>query len=87
MTPTPNRWADLRPRMLSAAVMASVGAVEIWVGGWTFSVLIILLIALMLWELGAMTRPPAVQRASRMPQTRNAAALGILGGFCLAISL
>lgn len=87
MTTTPNRWADLRPRMLSAAVMASVGAVEIWAGGWTFSLLIILLIALMLWELGAMTRPPATQRASRMPQTRNAAAMGVLGGVCLAISL
>jgi len=87
MTAAPNRWADLRPRMLSAAVMASVGAVEIWAGGWTFSVMVILLTACMLWELGAMTRPPAMLRASRMPQTRNAAFMGVLGGVCLAVTL
>lgn len=87
MTPPSNRWADLRPRMLSAAVMASVGVVEIWAGGWTFSVMVVLLTACMLWELGAMTRPPAVERASRMPQTRNAAAMGVLGGVCLALAL
>lgn len=88
MTAPSNRWADLRPRMISALVMAIVGAVEIWLGGLTFSILVILLTALMLWELGAMTEPGAASRApSRTPQGRLALALGVLGGVCLTIAL
>lgn len=90
MTPHPNRWADLRPRMLSAAVMASIGAVEIWLGGPTFSILVVVLTALMLWELASMTRPlvPArMDRPSRAPQGRTALALALLGGVCLALTL
>jgi phosphatidate cytidylyltransferase len=85
-----NRWADLRPRMISAGVMAGVGAVEIWLGGWTFSLLVILLTALMLWELGAMTRPEAAtrnDRPSRAPQGRSAGVLGLVGAICLSLSL
>jgi phosphatidate cytidylyltransferase len=76
--------------MLSAAVMVSVGAVEIWLGGPTFSILVVVLTALMLWELAAMTRPdvPArVDRPSRAPQGRTALALALLGGGCLALTL
>jgi phosphatidate cytidylyltransferase len=76
--------------MLSAAVMAAVGAVEIWLGGWTFSALVVVLTALMLWELGAMTRPAgalALDRPSRAPQGRSSASLGLLGGLCLAVTL
>ncbi len=72
-----NRWADLRPRVISALVMASVGAVEIWLGGWTFSALVVVLTALMLWELAAMTQPLA----------RNALIMGALGGLCLGVTL
>jgi phosphatidate cytidylyltransferase len=91
-TSTSSRWADLRPRMLSALVMASVGAVEIWLGGWTFSALVVALTSLMLWELGAMTRPAPLadmrsQRPRRAPQGRSAAVLGLLGGACLIITL
>jgi phosphatidate cytidylyltransferase len=91
-TSTSSRWADLRPRMLSALVMASVGAVEIWLGGWTFSALVVALTSLMLWELGAMTRPAPLadmrsQRPRRAPQGRSAAVLGLVGGACLIITL
>ena len=34
VTPAANRWADLKPRLLSALVMIGIGAVEIWLGGW-----------------------------------------------------
>lgn len=54
----PDRWTDLRPRLLSAAVMLAVGAVEIWLGGWPFLVLVGALISLMIWELAAMTGRP-----------------------------
>ena len=49
------RWHDLRKRLLSAAVMMAVGAVEIWLGGWTFLVLVMALTAAMVWDLAAMT--------------------------------
>ena len=35
--------------------MVAVGAVEIWLGGWTFLVLVMALTAAMIWELAAMT--------------------------------
>lgn len=78
MSVTSTRWADLRPRMLSAAVMAVVGAVGIWAGGWVFSALVIILTALMLWELATMTRPDGALVAL---------ALAVLGGVCLAVTL
>lgn len=90
MTSSASRWSDLRPRMLSAAVMVAIGAVEIWAGGWTFSVLVVVLTGLMLWELASMTRPEVagrVDRPSRAPQGRMALALGVLGGVCLAFTL
>ena len=49
------RWADLGPRVLSAAVMLAVGAVEIWLGGWPFLILVMSLTSAMIWELAAMT--------------------------------
>lgn len=52
-----NRWIDLKPRVLSAAVMLAVGAVEIWLGGWWFLILITLLTSVMIWELARMTAP------------------------------
>ena len=59
MTDTAPRWADLRPRVLSAAVMLTVGAVEIWLGGPSFTVLVLALTGAMLWELARMTAPQA----------------------------
>lgn len=54
------RWDDLRPRVVSAIVMTTVGAAEIWLGGPSFAVLVILLTAGMIWELASITAP--VQR-------------------------
>ena len=56
----PGRWADLRPRVVSAIVMVAVGAAEIWLGGPSFAVLVVLLTGGMIWELATMTAP--VQR-------------------------
>lgn len=51
-----DRWADLRPRVVSAAVMLVLGAVAIWRGGALFAELAVLCTALMTWELARMTR-------------------------------
>lgn len=55
MKPKSDRWVDLKPRVLSAAVMLAVGAVEIWLGGWWFLILITLLTSVMIWELARLT--------------------------------
>lgn len=60
MTPAPpGRWADLRPRVLSGAVMVAVGALAIWDGGAVFAALVLVVCAGMIWELSCMTRPGA----------------------------
>ncbi|MGV8954779.1 MAG: phosphatidate cytidylyltransferase [Cypionkella sp.] len=74
MTPPVNRWADLRPRLLSAAVMMSIGAVEIWLGGWWFLILMTLLTAAMIWELARLTQ---------VGQPRLALAIATLAAVCL----
>lgn len=66
-----NRWGDLRTRIISAAAMLAVGAAEIWLGGPTFRVLVMVLCAVMFWELARMTAPAVTERV-------NAAGLGIL---------
>ncbi|MES2664869.1 MAG: phosphatidate cytidylyltransferase [Pseudomonadota bacterium] len=55
MSLAPGRWGDLRPRVLSAIVMIAVGALEIWLGGASFSALVIALTAVMIWELATIT--------------------------------
>ncbi len=55
------KWADLRTRILSATVMVAVGALEIWLGGTAFAALVVLLTAVMIWELAAMTAPARKQ--------------------------
>lgn len=56
-TTRPDRWADLRTRLLSAAVLILIGSAAIWFGGPAFGVLVLLLSAAMIWELALMTRP------------------------------
>ena len=51
----PGRWADLSKRLISAALMLTVGAVAIWLGGVPFMALVILLSAVMMWELATIT--------------------------------
>ncbi len=62
-TAAPGRWGDLQPRLISAGVMLAVGAVEIWLGGISFLVLITALTAIMIWELAVMTAPAAKVQA------------------------
>jgi phosphatidate cytidylyltransferase len=73
MKPT-DRWADLRPRVISAAVMLAVGAIEIWLGGWWFLILMTLLTAAMIWELARLTAPS---------QPQVALAIAVLAAVCL----
>jgi len=54
MTAQSPRWADLAPRVISAVVLVLVCAVEIWLGGIWFQVLIAVVCALGVWELARM---------------------------------
>jgi phosphatidate cytidylyltransferase len=51
------RWEDLRKRVVSAVVLVAVGGAEIWLGGPSFAVLVVLLTGAMVWELAKMTAP------------------------------
>jgi phosphatidate cytidylyltransferase len=51
------RWADLRKRIVSAVVLIAICGAEIWLGGPSFAILVILLTAAMVWELCTMTAP------------------------------
>jgi phosphatidate cytidylyltransferase len=72
------RWNDLRPRVVSAIVMISVGAAEIWLGGPSFAVLVVLLTAGMIWELAAITAPVQKNRPLLMAGIAAAALSGAL---------
>lgn len=51
------KWADLRPRILSALAMAVVGTAAVWAGGMWFTALCVCAAGLMVWELAAMIQP------------------------------
>jgi phosphatidate cytidylyltransferase len=68
------QWGDLKPRVISAAVMLAVGAVEIWLGGWWFLILITLLTAVMIWELARLSQPA---------EPRMALAIAALAALCM----
>lgn len=51
-----DRWADLGPRVLSAAVLLVLGGLAIWLGGAWFAGLAVIAATLMMWELSRMTR-------------------------------
>ena len=48
------RWGDLAPRIMTAAIMLTVGVIEVWLGGWAFVLGVALLAAVMTWELARM---------------------------------
>lgn len=54
-------WADLLPRTLSAIVMAIVGLVAVYLGGFVFTALILSCLVAMLWELSRMAVPALKQ--------------------------
>ncbi|MDD8023717.1 MAG: phosphatidate cytidylyltransferase [Paracoccaceae bacterium] len=51
------RWTDLRDRVLSGLAMLAVGVGAIWWGGLFFAEVAVIVTALMIWELAAMTAP------------------------------
>ncbi|WP_424833713.1 phosphatidate cytidylyltransferase [Ruegeria sp.] len=71
------RWSDLTTRVLSAAVLVLIGAVEVWLGGLWFEAFIAAACGLMTWELVRMIDPQ-----------RNGVAiqLGILTGVAVVLS-
>lgn len=71
-------WGDLRPRVLSAAVMLGIGGVEVWLGGAPFALLVVALTGGMMWELARMTAGP---------QRDLSVLLGVLAAAMLALNL
>ncbi len=57
MTGAIARWGDLRKRIVSAAVLIAICGAEIWLGGASFAVLVIILTGAMVWELATITAP------------------------------
>jgi phosphatidate cytidylyltransferase len=48
------RFADLAPRLLTAAFLLAIGGAAVWFGGLAFSLLIAACTGIMLWELATM---------------------------------
>ncbi|WP_457645474.1 phosphatidate cytidylyltransferase [Profundibacter sp.] len=57
-----SKWDDLKPRVLSAIVMALVAGGAVWAGGYWFIALIAISSGLMSWELTRMLVPDQVER-------------------------
>lgn len=75
MTKTASRWDDLGPRLGVGAIIAAVGLIAIWQGGYVFLALTVLISAVMVWELVRMLDPDA-----------PAVMIGAVAGFALAIA-
>lgn len=67
-------WGDLRKRVISAVFMLVVGIGEIWLGGTSFTVMVMVLTGAMFWELANMTAPG---------KQRTPLAVGAFAGACL----
>jgi phosphatidate cytidylyltransferase len=81
-----DRWGDLRKRLVSACVLLTVGAAEIWLGGPTFTVFVLLLIAVMIWELATITAPEPKERTNAFGLA-FLGALGLLAATVLSVDL
>lgn len=53
----PSNWDDLSVRMSSAAVMVVIGALDVYLGGAWFQMLVVFATAVMIWELWMMVSP------------------------------
>lgn len=71
-------WNDLIPRLLSGVVMLGLGTLAIWAGGLGFRALVILVTALMIWELARMTARPASAPAEALAAVAAAVLVMIL---------
>ena len=50
-------WEDLRPRVITSAVLTTVGVVVVYAGGTLFALAAAVAVAVMLWELSTMLAP------------------------------
>jgi len=73
-----DRWSDLRPRLLSALVMAAVGAVAVWAGGAVFAALVIVATGAMFWELAGMTKGTGPDRSILLGGLAAVCLLGVV---------
>lgn len=48
---TRDSFSDLSTRMLTGGVLAVIGLAAVWVGGWWFSALVMVMVATLVWEL------------------------------------
>ena len=53
------RFGDLAPRVASGVALAAVGLGATWAGGWLFLALVVVVTALMVWELARLFAPGA----------------------------
>ena len=56
-----NEWNDLRSRFISGLILLFVSSFCIYVGGYFFTLFMILLVGVMHWELGKMLSPISTQ--------------------------
>lgn len=70
-------WDDLKPRVLSAIVMAVIAAAAVWAGGLWFIGLIAISSGLMVWELVRMVAPA---------QSHHAVQLGLISGIAVCLT-
>ncbi|NOD63268.1 MULTISPECIES: phosphatidate cytidylyltransferase [unclassified Ruegeria] len=69
------RWSDLTARVLSAAVLVLIGAVEVWLGGIWFEIFIAVACGLMTWELVRMIEPNSQSTGIQLGILTSAAVL------------
>ena len=56
-----SEWNDLLPRLISGFVLLFVSGICIYLGGYFFTLFVILLVGVMHWELGKMLSPMSTQ--------------------------
>lgn len=71
------RWDDLRPRLLTGILLVAIGTLEVWVGGWVFTLTAAAVAGAIVWELATM----AGER-----RNVNRVLLGILAAGCLLLA-
>lgn len=75
MTLPARTWEDLRPRVITGAVLVAIGTVAIWLGGLWFASLAALVTGIMVWELARMTNPDRPSEAMQLGLLMGAAVL------------
>jgi phosphatidate cytidylyltransferase len=67
------RFGDLAPRVASGVALAAVGLGATWAGGWAFLALVVVVTALMVWELARLFAPGAGWRPAGLAAIAGAA--------------